>query len=47
MTSNAMLKSQMLIAGNKTGNEGHPAQDIADWAGVKAGFIATVNQHAI
>ena len=29
-TANAMQKSQVLIAGKKTGNEGHTAQDIAD-----------------
>ena len=41
-TANAMRKIQVLIAGNKTGNEGHTAQDIADWADVKAGLIAAV-----
>ena len=27
---NAMLKSWVLVASNKTGNEGHTAQNIAD-----------------
>ena len=38
-----MQKSLVLIAGNKTGKKGHMAQDIADWADVKAGLIAAAH----
>ena len=33
-------KSRVLVTSNKTGNEGHTAQNIADWADVKAGIIS-------